>query len=422
MCATTRCLVLLVWIGPLVPPAVAAAGFPPPDVPPDIQAALDPTLRAGPVLEIEGPPSAQRDSDRESNTANAAERILGPRRRLPDGAYQHAKQKWLTEQFPQADAATLVRKVAERYAELIALHVEEPQITSIDIEPGTLLYPSGYAGNDRPVAVHYKRLTLHADDAAGQARFLVAYYVNYDRVDRARPQVIFQINGHFGHNPSRLGLGLEQRGGYSGAALGILAVQGRPLITFDDHDVGESSPDSGGDKNGLFRTLENLILIDRALLVHFQAVDGVGLSGGCERLFHFHALHRCRLRSAYHAGYFNSPWTRIDTKARTGGPFGSDPDTDNEVFNSHFQWSDLALLGISRGTRLAFANATYEGGNGKNAFVKELLPTLSRYIRDFDVRGDDPDCDGVSNNGRNLAHEYDLIDLAEFLDQQPAIE
>ena len=31
-----------------------------------------------------------------------------------------------------------------------------------------------------------------------------------------------------------------------------------------------------------------------------------------------------------------------------------------------------------------------------------------------DVRGDDTD--GVSNTGRNLSHEYDMIDLAEFLD------
>lgn len=416
-CATTCCLALLAWIGPVVMSAVATAEFPPPDVPHDVHAALDPTPFAGPVIEIEGPPSPKRDNDRETNTAAIGERTLAPRRALPDGAYQRVKKNWLAEQFPNAEAADLARRVADRYAEQIAIHVDEPQLTSIDVEPGTLLYPANYCSNDAPVAVRYKRLKLHAKDPDGRPRFVVAYYVNYDRIDRARPHVVFQINGHFGRKPSRLGLGMDERGGYSGAALGILAVQGRPLITFDDHDVGESSPDSGG-KNGLFRTLENLVLIDRALLVHFQGVDGVGLSGGCERLFHFHALHRCALRSAYQAGYFNSPWTRIDTKSRTGGPFGSDPDTDNEQFNSNFQWSDLALLGISRGTRLAFASATYEGGNCKNALVKELLPTLGRYTRDFEVRGDDPDCDGVSNNGRNLSHEYDLIDLGEFLDQQ----
>jgi hypothetical protein len=401
----------------LVAATSAVAEFPPSTASADVRAALDREPVDGPTLEIDGPPFMPRDSDRENNTAAAGELTLGPRRALTDGVYQRVRKNWLTGQHRKATADELAQRVKERYSELIAAHVEALQLTRIEIEPGMLLYPANYAGNPNPVAVYYKRLKLHANDAGGSPRFLVAYYVNYDRVDPEHPTVIFQINGHFGRNPSRLGLGIEQRGGYSGAALGILALQGRPLITFDDHDVGESSPDAGG-KNGLFRTLENLVLLDRALLVHFQAVDGVGLSGGCERLFHFHALHQCRLRSAYHAGYFNSPWTRLDTKARTGGPFGSDPDTDNEVFNSNFQWADFALLGISQGTRIAFANATYEGGNGKNAFVKELRPTLSRFTEDFQVRGDDPDCDGVSDNGRNLSHEYDLIDLAEFLDLQ----
>lgn len=102
-------------------------------------------------------------------------------------------------------------------------------------------------------------------------------------------------------------MGIEKRGGYSGVALGKLMLQGLPLITFDDHDVGESS-DATGKENGQYRTLANLRMMDDALLVHFSRVDAIGISGGCERLYHFMMFHRCPIATAYLGGFFRPPW------------------------------------------------------------------------------------------------------------------
>ena len=67
---------------------------------------------------------------------------------------------------------------------------------------------------------------------------------------------------------------------------------------------------------------------------------------------------------------------------------------------------------------MRFANNTYEGCTAKAGFVNELLPTLRIYTNKFSVGGDDPDCDGKSNDGRGLSHEYDLQDVADFLRAQ----
>ena len=112
------------------------------------------------------------------------------------------------------------------------------------------------------------------------------------------------------------------------------------------------------------------------------------------------------------------PWTRLDRRDRTGGPFGASDDTDNRLFQSHFQWADLVAIGIAKGIRVRFANNSYEGAVAKAGFRHELVPVLQRWTRKFTVGGDDPDCDGVSNDGRNLSHEYDVVDVDRFLRQQ----
>lgn len=423
MCSAIASLVLLFAnghadAGPVPPASEKAPGqrrFPPDEAQlPGLRNALTPRATKGRVIQIEGPPSLGRDADKEVNSAADGERIIGPRRALPDGVYARLRKDWLAVQHPDDDLKTIAALVKKRYTELILPHVPRPKLTRIDSEHLTLIYPRGYDQNPQPVTVPVRRLTIHAIDRFGDKRFLVAYYANYDKVDPRHPTVIFQVNGHFGHNPSRMGLGIENRGGYSGAALGKLAMRGEPFITFDDHDVGESSP-ATGKENGLYRTLANLQMMDDALLVHFERVDAMGLSGGCERLYHFLQFHRCPIRSAYLAGMYSSPWTGLDSRGRTGGPFGINPDTFNEAFMSNFQWAELSLVGIAKGIDVAFVNMTYEGGTAKNCFVKEMLPTLRRYTKDFQNRGDDPDCDGVSNNGKNLAHEYDLDDYLEFL-------
>jgi len=371
-------------------------------------------LERGKVIAIEGPPHTIRDRDKEMNSVESSEPIIGPRRAIPDGVYASLQKNWLSVQHPGVDLKTIAELVSKRYTKLILDKVHAPELTGLDVEHLTLVYPASYDGNTAPVEVPVRRLTIHADDRFGDRRSVVAYFANYHNVNREHPHVVFQVNGHFGQNPSRQGFGLENRGGYSGAALGKLAMGGLPLITFDDHDVGESSP-ATGNENGLYRTLANLHMLDDALLVHFENVDVVGLSGGCERLYHFLMFHRSKIRSAYLAGMYVSPWTRLDSRDRTGGPFGINGDTNNVLFDGNFQWSDFALVGIANGIRVAFAQATGEGGTSKNCFATEMLPAIKQYTDDFDIRGDDPDGDGVSNNGRNLAHEYDLIDVREFL-------
>ena len=381
---------------------------------PGTEAALDPQVVRGTEVVIEGPPSDLRDADRKDNSAEFGETILAPRRALAGGAYQEARSHWLMTQMPDVEMTEMVAAIRKRYAEVVLVHVKRPKIERIEIEHLTFRYPPRYYENTAEVSVPVRRLTIHATDHRKRPRHVVAYYANYD--SGGSSTVVLQVNGHFGANPSRLGLGLIDRGGYSGAALGKLAMQGVPLLTYDDHDVGESSA-AIGDENGLHRTLANLTMIDDALLVHIDHVDVLGLSGGSERLYHFSLFHRCQIRSAYFAGYFSALWTALDNKERTGGPFGTNDDTYNEPFLSQFQWADLTLVAIDHIPHVAFANNACEGAISKAAYIHELLPALRRYTTRFQSRGGDPDCDGVSNSGRNLAHEYDLVDFLDFLKQ-----
>ena len=375
---------------------------------------LDRKITEGTTIRIEGPPSKLRDTDKRENSAAAGERVLEPRRALPAGVYQEVRKNWLMTQHSDASRAGMVTAIRKRYGDLILPHVTRPNVTHIDVEHQTLIYPPMYYGNSDSVSVPAKRLTIHALDEQNRPRHLVAYYVNYDKTGPHKPDVVFQVNGHFGRNPSRLGLGIEAQGGYSGAALGKLAIAGIPLITYDDHDIGESSP-AEGDENGLYRTLSNLAMMDDSLLVHFEHVDVLGLSGGTERLYHFSMFHRANIRSAYFAGYFTPLWIYLDNRDRTGGPFGYNSDTYNETFQSFFQWADLVLVAIDHIPHVAMANNTYEGGISKSGFVNEMLPALRKFTNRFQVRGDDSDCDGKSNTRKNLSHEYDLEDYLQFL-------
>ncbi|MCH2130876.1 MAG: alpha-L-fucosidase [Pirellulaceae bacterium] len=379
-------------------------------------AVLDRTIKRGEVLDIEGPPSDKRDRDPESHTLKQGEAMLAPRRAIANGVYQTVRQNLLAVQYPDASLEEFTQRVRDRYRRVVLNSVPPVELKDIDFEHFTLIYPSNYDGNDQAVEVPLRRITIRALDRFDDTRTIVAYFANYDKVDPKQPTVSFQVNGHFGHNPSRLGFGLEDRGGYSGAALGKIAMRGVPLITYDDHDVGESDDTPGPHReNGLFRTLCNLRMLDQALLTHFDAVDAFGLSGGTERLYHFLMFHDCKLRSAYLAGFYSPLWMPLDSKEYSGGPFGVNGDTMNVPFHSQFQWAELVLVGIHNGVRVRFMNNTYEGSTGKSAFHRELLPVLDKYSADYTVGGDDPDCDGVSNDGRNLAHEYDIPDVLKFL-------
>jgi len=384
------------------------------DTPAGVCAALSSVVDVGETVAIEGPPSDLRDSDRAENSADLVKKWMDPLRDDPNGTYQKLVKNYLTTLHTDVSLAQFSQKVHQRYDELILHHVPAPKLTKIESEHLTLVYPAGYYQNQQVVRVPTRRITVHAVDRFGDRRHVVAYFANYDKVDPRNPSVVFQVNGHFGHNPTRIGLGIEKRGGYSGAALGKLVLQGLPLIAFDDHDVGESS-DATGKENGQYRTLANLRMMDDALLVHFARVDAIGISGGCERLYHFMMFHRCPMATAYLAGFFRPPWLDFYHWKTTAGERGVDHDTFNEVFYANFQWTDLVLVGIQRCIDIRLASMTYEGGSGKYSLRHEMLPAIRHYTDRFTVGGDDPDCDGISNNGRNLSHEYDLIDYREYL-------
>jgi len=387
------------------------------DVPEGVRAALDTAMTEGEVLAIEAPPSDLRDGDKTLNSAESFQQRFDALRNDPQGVYQEVYKNYLATLHHDVDLDTFSQHAHARYDKLILQQVPGPRLTKIEVTHYTLVYPPAYDINEQEVQVPTRRITIHAVDRFGDRRHLVAYFANYDKVDPYHASVVFQVNGHFGHNPSRQGLGIENRGGYSGAVLGKLALRGIPLITFDDHDVGESSP-ATKKENGQYRTLANLQMMDEALLVHFARVDGIGLSGGCERLYHFLMFHRCPLRTAYLAGFFRPVWFDLYHWRTTGGKRGVDHDTFNEVFYENFQWADLVLVGIQRKVDVRLASMTYESGGGKQGLVVEMLPTIRRYTDRITVGGDDPDGDGVSNFGRNLSHEYDLVDYTEYLAQQ----
>jgi len=384
------------------------------DTPAGLRAALAPVGTPGKSIAIEAPPSDLRDGDKEGNLVDSAKDHFDALRNDPAGIYQEVHENFLATRHPDADLETFARHARARYEKLILRHVPAPQLTKIESDHFTLVYLPGYDGNEQAVSVPTRRITIHAVDRFGDARHLVAYFANYDKVDRQHASVVFQVNGHYGRNPSRLGLGIEGRGGYSGAALGKFALRGIPLIAYDDHDVGESSP-ATGKENGQYRTLANLRMVDAALLVHFSRVDGIGISGGCERLYHFLMFHRCRLATAYLAGFFRPAWYDLYHWRTTGGKRGVDHDTFNEEFYANCQWADLVLIGIQRGVDVRLASMTYESGGGKQGLVVEMLPAIRHYTDRITVGGDDPDGDGISNTGLNLSHEYDIVDFTEYL-------
>ena len=370
-----------------------------------INSALSPTVVTGTLININAPPSTARDTDTTTNSVAYFQSLMEQYKTDPDfnSVYQSIHGNWQTTQHPSFTLAEIGSFVKQQYQDLMISRMATPAVTQVSVEPITLVYPSGYSNNAAPVTVHVKRLTLAATD-----RTLVAYYANYDKLAEHDDSLIFQVNGHFGTNPSRLGFGLEQNGGLSGAALGLIAMQGLPLLTYDDHNVGESS--SANDS--LIRTLENMQMIDQVLLSQFDHVDALGISGGAERLYYFMPLFKSNLRSVYYSGFAVPQWTRL-----VGPPFGSDPDTFDQTLLDNFQFADLALVGLARGVETAFAHNTFEGGKSKYGYFEEILPTLKQYTDDFQTRGDDQNGDGIPDYGTGLSHEYNLPDYFAFLQQ-----
>jgi hypothetical protein len=372
---------------------------------------LDTNVTAGTIFNVPSHPSSQRDCDFSGNTVAAETPLMNSRKAIVGGAFQTAEANWMTTQNPTADLPTIAGLVSNRYQQLVGVNVLKPTAVSTGITYRTLIYPTNYHNNPAPVTVRIRRFTFTATDFNGDTRTLAAYYANYDKLGEHDGSVILQINGHFGSSPTWQAFGMSANGGFSGAALGKIAMQGYPLIAYDDHDVGESSA-ATGTENGLHRTLANLLQMEEAILQYFDRVDGLGLSGGTERLYHYLILHTVNLQSAYLAGFSVAPWTRLDAA------FGSDQDTHNFTYLNNFQWADMVLVGLHRGLPLAMTHNANEGSRSKYGLHVETVPSLLNHVgpEDFELRGGDANGDGIRDNGgTELCHEFDLPDYYRFL-------
>ena len=374
-----------------------------------LQQLLDPTVVTGTVIDVPGPPSNQRDGG--STNSVAWVRPIMKRRMGAGSIHETVRSNWPSTRNPDVTLAELGASVQQAYDDLVVSRLATPQVDSVDVENFTFVYPASYYDNAQPVTVHTRRFTLNGADG----RTVVGYYANYDKLGQFDGTVVLQVNGHFGPNPSRRAFGLEANGGLIGAALGKLAMQGLPIVTYDDPTGPQNVGESSAAPNGLPRTLEQLQMVDRTLLTCFDHVQVVGLSGGTERLYHLMGFFESNVQSAYMAGYFDPTWTSADAVLGTNSPFGVNQDTYDAVFFEQFSYADLVLLGMSRGVSTAFASATREGGYGKWGLLEEMVPTINRYTHDFQLRGDDINGDGIPDDGPALGHEYNLPDLMGWL-------
>ena len=81
---------------------------------------------------------------------------------------------------------------------------------------------------------------------------------------------------------------------------------------------------------------------------------------------------------------------------------------------------DAVHVGLTRFTEHYRIAPGWRGKAVCQAVHQEMLPDLRRYTDRFSLGDDDLDGDGVSNNGRELAHEYDLVDYESFLEASRA--
>ena len=127
-------------------------------------AALASVVTVGETIAIEGPPSDLRDSDRAENSADLVKKWMDPLRDDPNGTYQKVLKNYLTTLHPDVTLEQFSEKVHQRYGELILCHVPDPQLTKIESEYLTLVYPAGYYQNQQVIRVPTRRITVHAVD------------------------------------------------------------------------------------------------------------------------------------------------------------------------------------------------------------------------------------------------------------------
>ncbi|MDB5103992.1 MAG: hypothetical protein JWP91_1681 [Fibrobacteres bacterium] len=399
---------------PPKPDTVAVDSLPPVGDTVAVDSLGHPPLPEDSVLSIDvpGPPNTVRDwTYWPSNTAESGlSRMQSDRYSQAYAAYSEADTLYDTLETSLAATAAALKS---NYDRNVASKISSFAIVSIKEEKFEYRYPAGYFGNAEPVAVKAKRIIITAlAPDSGNMRKICAYHLNYDKDSASGQSIVFQINGHFGDSPSRSAIGLDERGGYGGAAVGKLAIKGIPIITYDDSrnnlipagNLGESWSNNH-ERDGVIHTLEDLLIVERALLMGFKRVDAIGISGGAERLYHFLALHSCRLETAYLAGFARSAWMPEDNDMRSSA--------DSIV--AQVQLADLALIGAQRGTDVVFTQNSGEGDLSKAGLIYDLIPRIAPWFGSVEIHGDDVDGDGMSEAPTPLAHEYDLQDYLHYL-------
>jgi hypothetical protein len=290
----------------------------------------------------------------------------------------------------KAISTKTVDEIKSLYNSLLNIN-KAPVIENISTETYTI-------GFQRAIRSIVKKYTITSG-----TKTIVAYHIN---VDAGQGKVIFNINGHFGDYPSKLSMGLTGLGGYAEAKiLARIAPMGYEIITYDDSyntaGLSESSytilP-----KDTILHTLEDTMIVEKALLLNFDKIYGMGLSGGAQRMYHYLINSRANLKKAYIAGYFAPAWTAQDPDVVT---------TDKRYETSGIELAHLVQVGVSKGINIRLCRNHYESGL-HNYSLQQMRTYLEGLGINISYGGDDPT--GVGAGGR--VHEYYIKDLIEFLE------
>jgi hypothetical protein len=364
---------------------------------------FDPNMEEGTIVQVTTPTSllTLRGCDKPpDNSAAAGETLLKPRREAPWSRFGETAATYVLTQMPQADLTAAATAIQERYDQEVLAKLPVLPIVRIDVEPFTVNYGPEFTGLKQAVRVHGRRIVIKAQQESGTLREVVAYYVNYDRPGPGGPATLFLAAGRISR--TRGTIEVDPSNGYGATVLGHLAAAGWPVVAYDDP----------GEK--LEESLSDIRLIDRAILSRWGRVDAIGFT---DSIFHYLAFHDSILRSAYVFGTYIPLWTRNDIPGRTGGPFGTNPATDNQTVQSRFQWADFVTIAASQNITLALQNNAGGSGLAKAGLLNELLPAVQRFAIPptlLQVRGNDRNGDGIGDNNETC-HEGETQDYLDFL-------
>lgn len=360
---------------------------------------FDPKVIGGPSLGIDDEISVSelRGCDQfPANTAEAGNALLQKRRQIKNSAYVNARNQYIVSDTATPDDLTkLTNAIRLRYEQEVLPQIPVHPLLGIDSEPFTMRYFPQFSEIDGdPVTVHGRRLSLRVAGTGAAEERVVAYFLNYDRVEPSRPSVVLVLAGGVNHNPTKFEL--DPQANYAATIAGRLAAMGWPVLVVDD-----AFPT-------ILRSLAAIRAIDRSLLKTFARVHVIGAP---DLLFHFLMFHESQVASAYVVGGALPLWTRNDSF------FPKDPKTENTVVQDKFQWADFGLAVLDQGITLAMVSDVGQSGPGKAALFIETLPVLKKHPaaaeRFLRIVGNDRNGDGKGDHNE-VCHDGDTADYRGF--------